>query len=147
MGVTNKSLASHLQLKVQPFYLEVQKGTGDTGVLAPITFPCKLDAIHIATFAITDSPFLSLNIARWLGPAGFTSIPINSTFTIPAFSTSGCLQNGVSLGSSPIYLQPSDLVCYAVGGGAQGRYDNLFGCVALRPTQDNIVYFNNINGG
>ena len=144
MGVTNKSLASHLQLHIQPFYLESQKAHGDTGVLAPITFPCKLEAIHISTFAISDSPHLQLNIARWLWPAGFTSIAINSTFTIPAFSSSGCLQNGVSLGTEPIYLQPSDLVCFQVNGGAQGRYDNLFGCVALRPTQDNIVYFNNL---
>lgn len=144
MGVTNKSLASHLQLKVVPFHVEATKGKGDTGALIPITFPCKLEAVHISTFHINDSPFLSLNIARWLGPAGFTSILINSTFTIPAFSTSGCLAAGVSLGDTPIYLQPSDLICYTVGGGAQGQYSSLFGCVAIRPVQDNIVYFNNL---
>lgn len=145
MGVTNKSLASHLQLKVMPFYVENIKGKGDTGVLAPITMPCKLEAIHISTFAFTDSPYLSIQIARWLGPNGFTSIAVNSTFAIPAFSSSGCLQEGVSLGPTPIYLQPSDIVCFTVGGGAEAKYQNLFGCVALRPVQDNIVFFNNLS--
>lgn len=145
MAVTNKSLASHLQLHVQTFFLEAQKGKGDTGVLSPVTFPCKLEAVHISTFAVSDSPHLFLNIARWCGGAGFTSISIGSTFTIPVFGTSGCLPSGVSLGATAIYLQPSDLICYTVNGGAQGVYANLFGCVALRPTQDNIVYFNNLS--
>lgn len=145
MAVTNASLASHLQLHVQPFHLENQKGSGDTGVIAPITFPCKLESVHISTFSISDSPFLSLNIARWLGPHGFTSILFNSTFIIYEFGSSGCLPGGVALGSTPIYLQPSDLLCFTVGGGAQGKYANLFGCVALRPVQDKIVYFNNLS--
>lgn len=146
MGVTNKSLDSHLQIKLVPFNIEAQKANGATGVLAPVSFPCRLEAVHVAAFEIIDSPALQINVARFIPGAGFTTIPLTSTFILPAFNISGCLQNGAPIpqGASMFLLQPSDCVMYKCLGGANDRFSNLVGCVALRPTQDNIVYFNQL---
>ena len=144
MAVINRTQGSDTQKKTIAFNLETSMANGETGVLGYIPYPCQLNALQMTSFYQAGSPFLLLNISRFIVGSGVTVIPLGTTFSIPVFGTSGFVSGGVSLptGSSLMYLMANDLITYTAGGGSTVGLQKVAGCFVVQPVQDSISYLN-----
>ncbi len=143
MGVINRTEDQSLQRVALDVVLNGSQTNGETGVLAPVPFPCFLEAAQLAFFNPTAQVTFQLVVNRFIVGAGFTTILLGSTFTPIAFGTSGVATRGLSLppsGSSLLSLMTNDLLGYQVGGGSTAAIYGTFGSFVVRPVQDVKVF-------
>lgn len=153
MAVHNRTLGGTEQRKALTFEnFELTLTSGDTGVIMYIPYPCNLEALNVAAFAVASSPFLLFNVQRFIPGTGATVFAIGTTFTPRSFGTSGVLTGlGVTLsasipsGASGIPLMANDVIGYQVGGtGGTCLIDGLVGAAIVQPSQDVKVFLGSL---
>lgn len=146
MAVVNRTNDRSQQLHVIPVANHVTVTSGETGVIGHIPFPCVLEAVQLGSFSAAGLDLL-LQVQRFIPGAGVTVFNVGSTFTPPAFGTSGVIASGVSLpasGSTLLNLMANDVLTYLAGGGSSALIQGLAGSLVVRPVQDLKVFLNGL---
>lgn len=111
----------------------------DTGVMAMIPLPAKLEVANFAAINPNSAVTIQFFVTRFIAGSGFTSWSLCSAYNPPDFQSSGIIHAGVSLpgsGSTLCALMPNDILAYQIGGGASATIGGFIGSFVIRPIQD-----------
>ena len=119
MGIQNRDKG--LNEQVDNWDAQTVSSVGVSLLIQLVSVPYTGQLLRIVTsaFGLSGSPILGIQIQRFIGASGLTTIPVNgsSLLTITAFSTSGIqLHSLPAVGNSLVQLLSGDQVQLVTSG-------------------------------
>ena len=136
MGIINRDLDVTQRRVSVHRTIEGGLATGVTAIVGVVENSGLVLGTYASAFGLSNTPTVSFNLYRFNSTGGFTSIPLGSTITVPAFGTSGFITPGFTAvtGSTAggVTCLQGDLVVALSGGTSAAVATAMLGCVLQR---------------